>query len=65
MSTKLYDVVAVNMATQKVRVIHKNDSIENAQAVVEMAVMRRGVETEFFAEAEAGLYQDGDTWAAK
>ena len=35
---------------------------KNAEAVVNMAVMRKGVESEFFSEVPAGKYKEGDTW---
>jgi hypothetical protein len=60
----LYDVVAVNMATHKVRLLAENKTESNADAVVSMAVARRGCDEEFFAAAAAGKYRDGDEWRA-
>jgi hypothetical protein len=57
-----YDVVAVNISTSTVRVIGTNKSKENAEAIVSMAVMQRGVEEEFFAEVKTGAYKTGDAW---
>ncbi len=54
------DVLAVNLATNKVRVIARDKSAADAEAVITMAVMRRGVDEEFFTDAPAGQYQDGD-----
>lgn len=57
-----YDVVSVNQETYEVRVLEENVSLERANRLVEYAVMRRGVETEFFSEAKHGTYSTGDTW---
>ena len=57
-----YDVVAVDCSTLKVRVMERNRSLRSAEATVEMAVLRRGVDREFFADVPAGDYADGDTW---
>lgn len=62
---RLYDVVAVDLETSKVRFMAQGKTEKNAEAVVNMAVMRmvrRGVESEFFSEVPAGKYKEGDTW---
>ena len=55
--TSLFDVVATNIRTRARRVMERDMTREDADAYVRMAVMRRGVEEEFFsavpAEAEA------------
>ncbi len=56
----MLDVIEVEFKTHKVRVIGRNKSERNAEAVVSMAVMRRGVENSFFTMAPAGRYSDGD-----
>lgn len=60
--SELFDVVAVNLDTSKVRILDRNKTMENAEAIVKMAVMRRGVEDEFFAECPAGKFKDGDKY---
>jgi hypothetical protein len=62
MKTKLYDVVAVNPETNKVRIMDTNKTHGDADACVKMAVLRRGVETEFFSEVIHGQYAEGDEW---
>lgn len=57
-----FDVVAVGLETNKVRLIAENKSERNAEAIVMMAVGRRGVEEEFFSEVPHGKYKEGDTW---
>ncbi len=37
-------------------------TLRDAEAIRDMAVIRRGVETEFFAEVRQGAYKDGDKW---
>ena len=44
----LFDVVAVNIKTGAERVIASGKTEQNAEAIVKIAVMRRGVEEEFF-----------------
>lgn len=60
--TELFDVVAVNLKTSKIRMMAQDKTKPNAEAVVKMAVFRRGVDEEFFAECKAGEYKDGDLW---
>ncbi len=57
-----YDVVAVNIDHSTVRLLGTNKTKENAEAVVKMAIMRRGVETEFYSEVPSGTYKEGDVW---
>jgi len=44
----LFDVLAVEIKTGKRRLIATAKTQRNAEAVVKMAVMRRGVDVEFF-----------------
>lgn len=61
--TQLFDVVAVTIeAPNTVRLLDEGKDDENAGAVVNLAVMRRGVETEFYSIVPAGMYRDGDAW---
>ncbi len=62
MTNQKYDVVAVSLKTNQVRLMAQNKTIENAEAIVIMAVCRRGVDEEFFTECPAGLHKDGDEW---
>lgn len=59
---KKYDVVAVSQKTSKVRLIGENKTKENAEAIETMAVIRRGVDEEFFATVPAGMYKEGDKY---
>jgi len=58
----LFDVVAVNFKTGKVRIFARNKNERNADAILMMSVARRGVEEEFYSEAAPGKYQEGDEW---
>lgn len=60
--TQLHDVVAVNLVTNTVRVIASGKTQENAEAIVNIAVTRRGVEEEFFTAVRTESYKDGDKW---
>lgn len=62
MDAKLYDVVAVNRKTSKVRMMAEKKTERNADACVRMGVMRRGVEEEFLTAVPTGKYKEGDTW---
>lgn len=44
----LFDVVAVSLATGATRVIAERKTERNAEAIINMAVARRGVEEEFY-----------------
>lgn len=57
-----YDLVAVSLQTQLVRVLDTNLSAASAEGKMMFAVARRGVEEEFFATCPAGAYKDGDQW---
>lgn len=59
---KFLDVVEVEIAApHRVRVMARNKAERDADAIVSMAVARRGVETHFFKTAPVGRYKDGDT----
>lgn len=64
MSEQLYDVVAVSLVTtlHTVRLIDRGKTLRNAEAVRDMAVIRRGVDEEFFIEVRSGAYREGDVW---
>ena len=47
-TASLFDVVAVNIQTGEERVIASEKTARDAEAIVSMAVARRGVEREFF-----------------
>lgn len=49
-----FDVVAVNIATGAERLMATDLAERDAEAVVKMAVMRRGVEEEIFKMVPAG-----------
>jgi hypothetical protein len=57
-----YDVVAVDIESGVVRIIAHAKDEENAEAIVKMAVMRRGVDEEFFSAVPEATYQEGDFW---
>jgi len=46
--TELFDVIATSIRTKEQRVLAVGKTKENAEAFCDMAVMRRGVEEEFF-----------------
>lgn len=48
MAEKLFDVVAVDIATGYSRRLAEAKTRENAEAILTMAVYRRGVEREFY-----------------
>jgi hypothetical protein len=66
MSEQLYDVVGVQIGGKStVRMMAEGKTIPNAEAIVKMAVMRRGVNDEFFCEVPAGLYKEGERWEGR
>lgn len=63
MADDLLDVLEVQLAPpHKVRVIDTEKTERNAEAIVKMAVMRRGVECSFFTTAPARKFRDGDSY---
>ena len=59
-----FDVLAVSLdRNHAVRILDRNRTAEDAKASMHMAVLRRGVETEFFAVVPAGSYADGQKWS--
>jgi hypothetical protein len=62
---QLYDVVAVDISTGKVAALFgEGKTLRNAEAIVNMAVMRRGVEEQFYAEVLAGQFKVGDAYSS-
>ena len=62
--SELYDVVAVNIKTGMVESLFgERKSLRNAEAIVSMAVMRRGVDEQFYAEVPTGTLKVGDKFA--
>jgi hypothetical protein len=57
-----YDVVAVDIKANTVRLIAKNETHGEADAIMKMAVARRGVDEEFFSVVRHGHYNKGDEW---
>jgi len=57
-----FDVVAVNLFTNKVSFFGERKDYQNAEAIVKIAVMRRGLDEEFYAITPAGMYQEGETY---
>lgn len=58
----LYDVIAVDLKTHAVTIIGQGKSARTAEAIENMAIMRRGVEDSFYVTVHAGKYSDGDEW---
>lgn len=58
----MYDVIAVNLTTHKIRLLGENKTEKNADAIEMMAVARLGCDDEFFTRAPAGKYKEGDEW---
>ncbi len=61
-SEQLYDVVAVDTATNIVQPIAYGRTLTYAEYLINLAVSRRGVEHEFFVEVRQGTYKEGEFW---
>ena len=59
---KLFDVVAINLKTSKVRIFARDKDEANADAIIRMSVARRGVDEECYGTTAPGKYNDGDTY---
>jgi hypothetical protein len=55
---ELFDVVAVNIETGAQRIMDRNKTADNAEAFINFAVMRRGVDVEFYKAVPAGSVSD-------
>lgn len=61
MKPDLFDVIEVEIkAPHRVRVMDTGLTEENADAFINMAVIRRGCQDHFFMKAQPGKYRDGD-----
>lgn len=59
----MFDVIEVDIVTRKVRMMtDEPESERNAEAIKNMALMRRGDDTNFFTTVPAGKYADGDIY---
>lgn len=58
---KLFDVLAVEMATHKIELMAEKKTARNAEAIEMMAVGRHGMEAHFYTTVPTGIYQNGDT----
>ena len=63
-SVELFDVIAVELDLNTVRLMNEGLLWGEAEAVVNLAVLRRGVDSEFFVAAKTGTYQTGDIYGA-
>lgn len=57
-----FDVIEVEVKTGSVRLLAEKKTKRNAEAIVDMAVARRGCENHFYTVAMAGKYRDGDPY---
>ena len=59
----LYDVIEISMEKPyKVTVLDTLKSAKNADAIMKMAVVRKGVVAHFFKRVPNGEYRDGDSY---
>ena len=65
MENELYDVLAVNIGNHKVRIIGEKKTLRNANAIEMMAVVRRGVDEEFFTTVSHGSFKEGEEWDSR
>lgn len=61
-SRQRFDVVAVSIETNQVRILAEDKDKPNADSIMEYAVIRRGTQEEFFSVVPAGTYKGGDDW---
>jgi hypothetical protein len=59
---KLFDVLAVDFNTKKVRIMAKGKTVGAAEAIVNMAIMRQGVDVEYFTICREGKYTEGSVY---
>ena len=60
------DVLAVTIAVpHAIRIMARQKSPDNAEAFINMAVLRRGVDTEFYVMVPDGTYEEGEKWIGR
>lgn len=57
-----YDTLAVNIDTSAVRFFGRGKNLRSAEAIVNIAVARRGLDEEFYVVVPHGMYKEGDTF---
>ena len=57
---EMFDVIAVNLKTRAVRLMAERKNERNAEAIENMAVIRRGCDEEYFDTVPTGKYKEGD-----
>jgi hypothetical protein len=62
MASPQFDVAAIEIANSNVLWVSGPHDAENAQAVINMAIMRQGVEDRFFSPCQHEQYKAGDKW---
>lgn len=60
--TELFDVLAVNIDSAKIRFFGQRKTKANAEAIENMAIMRRGVDEEFYVAVPTGKYKEGEIY---
>ncbi len=60
----MFDVIQVQFESKEIRLMGENESKDEAGAILRMAVMRRGVDGQFFKVVPTGIFKDGDTYDA-
>jgi hypothetical protein len=59
----MYDVIEIQTAApHSVRVLAINKDQKNAEAIVALSIIRRGLDGKFYSIETAGKYKDGDAW---
>ena len=63
-SERMRDVIAVDIQSWTVRFMAQGLDERNAEAVKGLAMMRHGVDAEFFVVVDANIYATGDAYGA-
>lgn len=58
----LFDALAVNIKTSKVRFFGEKKTKSDAEAISAMAIYRRGLDEKFYVEVPTGTYKEGDVY---
>ena len=60
-----FDVVEVTFGGKVINVVAVEKTARSAEAIVDMAVLRRGVDRSFFASVPASTHAVGDTYTVE
>lgn len=60
-----YDVLAVNLKTNLVRLVARDETVDDAETNVGWVIRRGDIAKEFFVAVATGTYAEGEVWTGQ